>query len=54
MNKGKKNIILKDVPEELHYQFNIMCRQQRKTMKGKIVELMGTSIREHKKQEKDE
>lgn len=47
MKEGMKNIILKDVPEELHYQFMILTRQLRQTMKSRIMFLMTRDVTDH-------
>ncbi|MFA5340335.1 MAG: hypothetical protein WC332_01020 [Clostridia bacterium] len=43
-----KNMILRGIPEELHYEFAILSRQLRTSMKQLILQLMERAVNEHK------
>jgi len=44
----KKDIIIKGISEELHYQFALMCKRLRTTMKQRLVDLITKDLNDNK------
>jgi len=44
----KKDIIIKGISEELHYQFSLMCKRLRTTMKQRLVDLITKDLNDNK------
>lgn len=44
----KKDIIIKNISEELHYQFALMCKRLRTTMKQRLVDLITKDLNDNK------
>lgn len=48
-----KTIILKGIDEQVHYEFAIMCRQLRTSMKDRMLYLITRDIMNHKNKTED-
>jgi hypothetical protein len=51
MTEKKPKYLHVTVPEEQHFQFAILCRQKRQTMKDRLLYLVSRDIEQHKKEQ---